>query len=335
MSWYSYLNPLYDINQLGAAAMQPVPQAGAQQNQIMGMLGQAAPQLNGAPQDQFRQQQLAQISQLQGIANGTQQGAGELAVQRQIANAQAAQQASARMVRGGGNAGMAYRNAANNTAGIGLSGAGQSQQAALQDQTNAQGMLTGALNNGRSQDIGFAGQNAQLQGQNYGQNLGALGAINQGSLAGAQAQANQANAFAGSVLNTAGQLGAAYLRGPSSNDSGGPQAGQAVNPGWGGPGPSVTYSDERLKTGVRDAGAEIDEMLDRLSAKSYRYKNEDRHGRGERAGIMAQDMLKSKAGARVVFDAPDGKALDINKAISAALASSARLNERMRKLEAA
>lgn len=299
MSWAS------DV--AGWGIQTPIPTQGAQQGQILGMVGQSAPQLNGTPQDQFRQQQLAQIAQLQGLASGQQQGAGELAVQRQVANAQAAQQAQARMARGG-NAGMAYRQAANNTAGIGLAGAGQSQQAAMSDQMNAQNMLSGQLNNGRQQDIGFAGQNAQLQGQNYGQNLGALTTMNGMSL-GAQIQnAQQQNQFLGGLLNQGGQAASGLVS---------------------------LFSDERLKTGVRDAGAEIDEMLDGIRAKSYRYKNEGRHGRGERAGIMAQDLERSVAGKRIVHELPEGKALDVNKAISAALAASARLNQRLRKLEAA
>ena len=48
---------------------------------------------------------------------------------------------------------------------------------------------------------------------------------------------------------------------------------------------------------------------------------------------MAQDMAKSKMGARIVSKEPEGLMLDVNKALSAALASSARLNERLSKLE--
>lgn len=91
-------------------------------------------------------------------------------------------------------------------------------------------------------------------------------------------------------------------------------------------------SDERLKKDVTDARSEIDAVLDALSPKSYSYKDE-KHGKGRRAGIMAQDLERSPAGKRVVEDRPDGKMLDVNKALSLALASSARLNERVRKLE--
>src|SRR5262245_13519705 len=83
-------------------------------NQGMGPGGTAnmrAPQLQ-LGSDPFRAAQLQQLSKLQGVASGQQQGAGELAAQRQMAQAMAAQQALARAQRGG-NAALAYRNAAN------------------------------------------------------------------------------------------------------------------------------------------------------------------------------------------------------------------------------
>jgi hypothetical protein len=47
----------------------------------------------------------------------------------------------------------------------------------------------------------------------------------------------------------------------------------------------------------------------------------------------AQDLQKSKAGRQLVERTSDGLAFDINKAVSALLASSARLNERLREVE--
>jgi hypothetical protein len=91
-------------------------------------------------------------------------------------------------------------------------------------------------------------------------------------------------------------------------------------------------SDKRLKKDVTDARSEVDAVLDALSPKSYSYKDE-KYGKGRRAGIMAQDLERTPAGKRVVEDRPDGKMLDVNKALSLALASSARLNERVRELE--
>lgn len=280
--------------------------ANPQQGAINGMLGQQAAQLDPTQQAQFRAMQMAQAQQLQRIASGQQQGAGELAAQRQVQNALAAQQAQARMARGGQNAALAFRQGARNAAGIGLSGAGMAQQAAMQDQMNAQNALSGVLGQGRGQDLSLAGNNAQLAQNQYGQNLGALTNLN-GQQLGAQTNAMNATlgqqGIAGGLLNTAGAL--------------------------------IAASDENLKTDIKDARDDVDAMLDNLVAKTYRYKDEKKFGEGPRAGIMAQDLQKSKAGSALVVKTDDGLGFDVSKAVSAALAATARLNERMRKLEGA
>lgn len=287
------------------------PNDGAiQHNAAMGM-NQAAPTIDPSQQAQFRQMQMQQAQQLQRIASGQQQGAGELAIQRQVANAQAAQQAQARMARGG-NAGMANLQASRAQAGIGLQGAGQSQQAALSDQQAAQSQLANSLNQGRSGDMSLAQGNANLQaGQNqiaqgYNQQLVTEGGNElQGANSNWQA-AQQDHGILGGLFNTAGSMFAA--------------------------------SDERLKTDITDASGDIDDMLNSLVAKTYRYKDEKKFGAGARVGIMAGDLAKSKAGSALVVDLPDDpgmKGFDVSKAVSAALAASARLNERMKKLEGA
>lgn len=279
-----------------------------QQQALAGLMGTGVAQVNGDPQAQFRAMQMQQAQQLQGIANGTQQGAGELAAQRQVQNAVAAQQAQARMARGGANSALAARNAANNTASIGLTGAGQAQQAALSDQQAAQGQLSNALNQGRGQDLSMGTTNAQLQQNQYGQNLGALTSLNGQQLGANQASmqaTNQQQGILGGLLN----MGGAAI--------------------------GALASDRGLKTSINeDAGSDIDDMLNHLVAKTYRYKDE-KYGAGARIGVMAQDMAKSQAGARVVRAEPDGLKLDVNNAIGAALAATARLNHRMRKLEGA
>lgn len=275
-----------------------------------GGLGAAAPQLDPSQQAAFRNAQLQQMMQLQRIASGQQQGAGELAAQRQGQNALAQQQAMARMARGG-DAALAMRNAASNAAGIGLNTAGQSQQAAMQDQMNAQGLLSGVTNAGRGQDIGMAGQNAQLQQQQQQMamqgllGLGQLGQSQYGTQAGIYGAQMQNPGVLGGLLQAGGQAGAA----------------------------AVMHSDERLKTDVAPADLEIDELFSYLEPKRYRYKNEARHGAGERVGVMAQDLERSSLGRKIVYDAPDGKALDPFKAISASLAGIARVHKRVARLE--
>lgn len=279
-----------------------------------GIANQQAPQLQmGA--DPFRQAQLGQLSQLQGIASGQQQGAGELAAQRQIQQAIAAQQAQARMARGGGAGPMAYRNAANQSAALGLSGVGMGQQAAMQDQMQAHGLLNQVGSQGRAGDFSTANANAGYQqgnqqnnASNYLNLMNQLGNMNGNELNAANATAREANknssSLLGGIVQQAGQAGAAAI------------------------------SDERAKTNISDARHEVDELLDSLGGpKSWTYKDQ-KHGKGHHVGIIIQNMEKSRMGREVASREVDGyKAMDVNKALSAALASSARLNERVRDLE--
>lgn len=142
------------------------------QNALGGLGGQ---RLNFGAADQSRGQMGQLASQLQGVASGTQKGAGEMAVDRQMGQATAAQQALANMARGS-NTALAMRNAGRNQADLGVAGAGQAQQAALNDQTNARGQLAGLLSQMRSGDFTQQG----LQQQNYnGQNSAAQGYLGQ------------------------------------------------------------------------------------------------------------------------------------------------------------
>jgi hypothetical protein len=251
-------------------ANQQAPQMQAAQTGPAAQTQGAQLNLGGDP---FRQGQLQQVGQLQQIASGQQQGAGELAVHRQIANAIAAQQAQARMR---GNT-LGYRNAANQTAAAGITGAGMGQQAALQDQAQAHAALASALGQGRGADINVAGQNAGFQQQAGLQNAGfqqQTGLAN----AGFQQAANQANAGfqqQGQQLNSQnylqllqqlGLMNANQLNAQNTADqnkgmmgpllsAGGTVAGAALAP---------AASDERLKTNVSSADRELDDMLDKL-----------------------------------------------------------------------
>lgn len=172
----------------------------------------AAPTIDPA----FRNAQLQQLGQLQGIASGQQQGAGELATQRQAANAIAAQQAGARMARGGG-AGQALLGAQRQMAGLGVNAAGQAQQAALQDQMNAQGLLAQVGAQGRAGDLGVG----QLQQNQMGMNdqarlqyLSQLTGMDQNQLMAAMANMQNQQSqqgILGGLLSAGGQIGGAYM----------------------------------------------------------------------------------------------------------------------------
>lgn len=153
----------------GAATrgMDAKPQTADYQRQyLQQMLGRQAPEMNAGQSNQTRgqQQQLAQMLMQQ--ANGERAGAGEMAVNRQVNQANAQQTSLASQARGA-NAALAMRNAARNQADIGVNGAGQASIAQMNDQTAARGQLGGLLGQTRQQDIGVAqgNQAAQMQQQ--------------------------------------------------------------------------------------------------------------------------------------------------------------------------
>lgn len=212
---------------LGGQGQTPADYANQTQYQNNGQIQSLINQgLNGVNARQTPQninpyagQQAQQISQLQGVASGQQQGAGELAVQRQVQNALAGQQSMAAMNRGAG-AGMGNLSAARNSAAIGLSGAGQSQQAALQDQQTAQGQLSTAF--GQQNQMQLANLNAQLQamGMNDQARLGYLSQFGQmdanqlNAQMGAYSAGQQNKGIAGALISSGGQALGAYLGRP-------------------------------------------------------------------------------------------------------------------------
>lgn len=101
-------------------------------------------------------------------------------------------------------------------------------------------------------------------------------------------------------------------------------------------GAAMMASDENAKTNIKDSSdvsGEIVKMLAKLKPSEYEYKDA-KHGTGEKVGIMAQDLEKSKVGKTMVDQAPDGtKMVDTNKAIGALLAAAAEMNKKIEKLE--
>lgn len=108
---------------------------------------------------------------------------------------------------------------------------------------------------------------------------------------------------------------------------------------------SYMVSDERAKTSrekLLDMATKPEaneKNLSKVEGYSYRYKPEAAARFGEdtapRPGIMAQDLEKAPAGADVVDDTPDGKVLDVHRALGFSLAGVAGLDKRLQRLEAA
>lgn len=146
-----------------------------QNNYLQGYLSAGAPVMNTAQVNQTRGQQQQLGDMLFNTARGVTPGAGELAVQRQANRALANQTSTAQMARGA-NAALAARNAARNSADIGVNAAGQAGIAQLNDTTAAQSQLGQLLGTQRAQDIQVAGANQQAE---LGQRQLQLGALAQ------------------------------------------------------------------------------------------------------------------------------------------------------------
>ena len=213
----SFGNWLFGGNATTAMATQP--QTGDfQRGYLQQFTNRQAPMMNTGMSDQARGQQSRLADMLFANAAGTRPGAGELAVQRQVGNANAAQTAQASMARGADSA-LAMRNAARNQAEIGVNGAGQAAIAQMQDQQGAVGQLGGLLGMQRQQDIATAGANQQAQMQQQQLQLSALAqmlgvdqAALQQDLAKRQLQLQDKGSL-GSILQLGGQIGAAAAGG--------------------------------------------------------------------------------------------------------------------------
>lgn len=170
MAWYDDLGN-YVFGGRSSAGIDPnlknYDSATAQLGQIAsGAAGRAAPtvqasQLATGNIDQSRGGLMGVAGDLGRIASGQQAGAGEIAVNRQLGQATAAQTAAARMAHGA-NAALASRNAARNTADLGLQGAGQAAQAQMQDQQAANAQRGALYGQAYGQDTNVAQANAQL-----------------------------------------------------------------------------------------------------------------------------------------------------------------------------
>lgn len=153
------------------------PATGAEQQQhARDMLGRPAPTMNTGQSDQVRGQQQTLADMLMRTASGATPGAGEMAVNRQVGQAEASQTSQAQAARGA-NAALAQRTAARNTAAIGVDGAGQAAIAGIQDQNAATGQLGGLLGGMRGADVQIAGANQQAQMDQQKIQLQALAAM--------------------------------------------------------------------------------------------------------------------------------------------------------------
>jgi hypothetical protein len=205
-----------------------------------------------------------------------------------------------------------------------------------------QGMQQG-LAAQQSMAAGANPANQAMAARNAAMNMNRLsyGLSGQQALAGLQERQQAQQQLAQLDLNARGQdmqgaLGSqqnateAYkgILGAAPNRTFWDQYGQAIT---GGLGSAAAMSDERLKKDVKDADDHANKAMDGMKAYLYRYKDE-KYGKGQQFGIMAQALEKSGLG-HAVIETPVGKAVDGAKLSTANTAMLAALAKRVNKLE--
>ncbi len=115
--------------------------------------------------------------------------------------------------------------------------------------------------------------------------------------------------------------------------------------GWGEDKPPQSYdwpvqqgsfysaSDERAKTNIQPAQAELEEFMNALGVYSYEYKDKS-DGEGRYISPMAQEFEKSQLGAQAVVETPEGKKMvNYGKLMGVQTAALALLNHKYNSLE--
>ncbi len=254
----------------------------------------------------WRSRQAANLTGAAGVGTAIAGQAGQQATsQAQLQQAQMAQNDQAQI--------------ALNQQGLGAYGemlGANTQSAAL----GLQGLQSGAATTQAGQTLGMQGTQAAQAAFQGGEDIAGktmssqqqgdlsreqMGVQYEGLRQGLEVNAqNQANSAWGTAATVAGTIGAAALM----------------------------ASDERVKTDIRpiDSDGAL-EMVDAAPGYAYSYRDPARHGQGEHVGPMAQDLMKTPAGASVVSQTPDGTlAVDTGRlalAQHAALHSMRRDNE--------
>ena len=100
-------------------------------------------------------------------------------------------------------------------------------------------------------------------------------------------------------------------------------------------GPAALLSDKNQKINIDSGNKQTQQFLNALNAKSFEYKDSKIPGaaEGERFGVLAQDLEKSKMGKSLVKETDHGKMIDIAQGFGAVLAAQAQLNERLKDIE--
>jgi len=225
------------------------------------------------------------------------------------------------------------------------------QVAALAEQRKMQGLLQAGnmAGNIRGQDFGEQAKVAQAKDMmdrfNLGNkqnvemaNVGARNKAQQYNLATAQDLANKRAMYNAQLPQQQfqNQMGITEGRSKGQNALANMYGQQSqANMNMAGAGlMAFAASDVRAKENIELAPDEIDNFLSDLTGYKYTYKDQERHGEGERMGPMAQEMEQNKIGDNIVSENGDGtKVIDSSAALTAILGGLGRLDERLKTVE--
>ena len=280
-----------------------------------------------AAEDKSNQANILAGMQQRGMADSGTSLAAQL--QAQQASSQAAQQRAAQMA-------LASQQAKQNALMQTAQAAGQmeqqqfgrqSQVKSAQDvinQFNAANRQNVAQQNlGQKQRIAEQASAIRNQEQMFNKNLAQQQFENEMRKAGglSQASTNMAQMFAGQ----AAQQAAANQAVTGALMQGGATAFAASD---------IKSKEDIKKASPKQIKSELDKLLSKLEPYIYKYKNQEKHGKGKRLGIMAQDLEKSEMGEDMVGEDSEGvKNVDIGQVATSALAAAKNLMDRVESLE--
>lgn len=208
----------------------------------------------------------------------------------------------------------------------------------------AQGGWSNAANLANAANaVTTAGQNITARQDAARNAIDSSGQVIQGTVGMAQAQASAISAAAAArnaqtsadsaswnqwkdIGNAAVPIITSAFGGSSGGGSGG---GDDIMPGY------TASSDKRVKTDIAGARNDITKLMESLKEVQFKYKRPQAAGAapGQRFGVLAQDLEKSRAGKSLVKNTSGGKMVDVNQAVMAALAGLGNVNRRLNKIE--
>jgi hypothetical protein len=308
-----------------------------QANQDYGQYGQAqqfAYGARGSQQDALALQRSAAMGQQPSVA--------QQQLQYGMNRGLAQNMSMAASARGGGaNLAAANRAAMNSNAQLAGQTNAQAGMLRAQEMQQARDAYMGGASGIRGQDLGQQGAALQARGQSAQQaQFGTSAELQQRGL---NAQTGLGYDRLANDVNTT-QLQADIARRNNQEQHWAGQSGldahstdrttEATNSAIRGVTGIIAGSDIRVKHDIHPGDQAAEQAMDQRQAYTYKY-NDPKLGKDPPAGVMAQELERSPAGAAAVIDTPQGKAIDGKQALSLMLAENANLHHRLKALEVA